>query len=72
MLGRGQRLKTIVLVVFFLWFQEFLNDRFLDHFEKCELFSDFLYGFRTSLSTADFLAVVPNGTGMDFNSFPHK
>ena len=35
-----------------------LNKRIVDHLEKCDLFSDFQYGFRSSQSTADFLTVV--------------
>ena len=30
----------------------------VDHLEKCGLFSDFQYGFRSSRSTADLLTVV--------------
>ena len=32
--------------------------RIVDHLEKCGLFSDFQYGFRSSRSTADLLTVV--------------
>ena len=31
---------------------------FIDCLEKCELFSDYQYGFRSSQSTADFLTIV--------------
>ena len=39
-------------------FEKLVNNRIVDHLEKCDLFSDFLYGFRSSRSTADLLAVV--------------
>ena len=37
------------------------------HLETCSLFSDFLYGFRSSLSTADLLTVVSNRIARAFN-----
>ena len=39
-------------------FEKLVNNRIVDHLEKCGLFSDFPYGFRSSLSTADLLTVV--------------
>ena len=39
-------------------FEKFVNNRIVDHLEKCGLFSDFQYGFRSSRSTADLLTVV--------------
>ena len=39
-------------------FEKLINTRLVDHLEKCDLFSDFRYGFRSSRSTADFLTVV--------------
>ena len=36
-------------------FEKLVNNRIIDHLEKCGLFSDFQYGFR---STADLLTVV--------------
>ena len=35
-----------------------INNKIVDHLEKCGLFSEFQYGFRSSRSTADLLAVV--------------
>ena len=35
-----------------------MNNRIVDHLEKCGLLSDFHYGFRSSRSTADLLTVV--------------
>ena len=39
-------------------FEKLVNSRFVDHLEKCSLFSDFQCGFRSSRSTADLLPVV--------------
>ena len=39
-------------------FEKLVNNRIVDHLEKCGLFSDFQYGFKSSLSTADLLTVV--------------
>ena len=35
-------------------FEKLVNNRIVDHLEKCGLFSDFQYGFRSSRSTAIF------------------
>ena len=39
-------------------FEKLVNNGIVDHLEKCGLFSDFQYGFRSSHSTADLLTVV--------------
>ena len=39
-------------------FEKLVNNRIVDQLEKCGLFSDFQYGFRSSQSTADLLTVV--------------
>ena len=39
-------------------FEKLVNNRIVNHLEKCDLFSDFQYGFRSSRSTADLLTVV--------------
>ena len=39
-------------------FEKLVNNRIADHKEKCRLFSDFQYGFRSSRATADLLTVV--------------
>ena len=39
-------------------FEKLANNGIVDHLEKCGLFSDFQYGFRSSRSTADLLTVV--------------
>ena len=38
--------------------EKLVNNRIVDHLEKCRFFSDFQYGFRSSQSTADLLTVV--------------
>ena len=48
-------LHSVVSIVF----EKLVNNRIVDHLEKCGLFSDLQYGFRSSrLSTADLLTVV--------------
>ena len=37
-----------------------MNKRIIDHLEKCGLFSDSQYGFRSSRSTVNLLKVVSN------------
>ena len=39
-------------------FEKLVNNRIVDHLEKCGLFSDLQYGFRSSRSTADLLTVA--------------
>ena len=39
-------------------FEKLVNNGIVDHLEKCGLFSDVQYGFRSSRSIADLLAVV--------------
>ena len=46
-----------------------MNNRIVDHIEKCGLFSDFQYGFRSARSTADFLTVVSDRIARGFNRF---
>ena len=48
-------------------FEKFVDTRILDHLEKCDLFSDFHYGFRSSRSTADLLTVVSDRIARAFN-----
>ena len=70
MLGKGLQLNTTALLVFFLVskvFEKLLNNRIVDHLEKCGLFSDFQYGFRSSRSTADLLPVVSDIIARAFN-----
>ena len=39
-------------------FEKLVNNRIVDHLEKCGLVSDYQYGFRPSPSTAGLLTVV--------------
>ena len=48
-------------------FEKLGNNRIVDHLEKCGLFSDFQYGFRSSRSTADLLTVVSDRIARAFN-----
>ena len=48
-------------------FEKLRNNRIVDHLEKCGLFSDFQYGFRSSRSTADLLTVVSDRIARAFN-----
>ena len=48
-------------------FEKNVNNKIVDHLEKCGLFSDFQYGFRSSQSTADLLTVVSDRITGAFN-----
>ena len=48
-------------------FEKLVNNRIVDHLEKCGLFSDFQYGFRSSQSTTDLLTVVSDRIARAFN-----
>ena len=48
-------------------FEKLVNNRIVDQLEKCGLFSDFQYGFRSSRSTADLLTVVSDRIAGAFN-----
>ena len=48
-------------------YEKLVNNRIVDHLEKCDLFSDFQYGFRSSRSTADLLTVVSDRIARAFN-----
>ena len=47
--------------------EKLVNKRIVDCLEKCGLFSDFQYGFRSSQSTADLLTVVSDRIARAFN-----
>ena len=49
--------------------EKLVDNRIVDHLEKCGLFSDFQYGFRSSRSTADLLTVVPDRIARAFNRY---
>ena len=44
-----------------------VNNTIVDHLEKCDLLSDFQYGFRSSQSTANLLTVVSDRIVGAFN-----
>ena len=48
-------------------FEKLVNNTIVDHPEKCGLFSDFQYSFRSSRSTADFLTVLFDSIAWAFN-----
>ena len=48
-------------------FEKVVINRIVDHLEKCGLFSDFQYGFRSSRSTANYLTVVSDRIARAFN-----
>ena len=48
-------------------FKKLVNNRIVDHLEKCCLFSDLHYGFRSSRSTAVLLTVVSYRIARAFN-----
>ena len=48
-------------------FEKLVNNGIVDHLEKCGLFSDFQYGFRSSQPTADLLAGKSNRIARAFN-----
>ena len=50
-------------------FEKLVNNKIVDHLEKCGLLSDLQYGFRPSRSTADLLTVVSNRIARAFNKF---
>ena len=39
-------------------FERLVNNKLVDHVEKCDVFSDFQHGFKSSQSTADLLTVM--------------
>ena len=67
MKGKGLLLNTTALLVFFLWLVKSLKNLFVDHLEKCDLFSDFQCDFRSSRSTADLLTVTSDRIARAFN-----
>ena len=48
-------------------FKKLVNNTIVDHLEKCGLFTDFQYRYRSSWSTADLLTVVSDRIAMTFN-----
>ena len=48
-------------------FEKLVNNRIVDHLEKCDLFSYFQYGFRSSRSIAVLLTVVSDRIARTLN-----
>ena len=48
-------------------FEKLVNNRIVDQLQKCGLFSDVQYGFRSSRSTADLLIVLFDRIGGALN-----
>ena len=48
-------------------FEKLVNNKIVDHLEKCGLFCDIQYGFRSSQSTADLLTVTFDRIARAFN-----
>ena len=48
-------------------FEKLKNNRIVDHLGECSLFSDFQYGFRSSVLNADLFTVVSDRIARDFN-----
>ena len=48
-------------------FEKLVSNRIVDHLEKCGLFSNFQYSFRSSRSTAHLLTVVSDKIARAFN-----
>ena len=73
MLGKGLKITTknyhpvSLLSVVSEVFEKLVNNRIFDDAEKCSLFSDFQYGFRSSRSTADLLTAVSDRIARAFN-----
>ena len=65
--GAKKYLPASLLSVVSKVFEKLMNNRIVDHLEKCGLFSDFQYGFRSSQSSADLLIVVSDRTARAFN-----
>ena len=56
-------LLSVVIKVF----EKYVNNRIVEHLEKCRHFSDFQYGFKSSRSIADLQTVVSNRIVGAFN-----
>ena len=65
---KGLQLKSTALSGFFLSLVKSLkNLEVYNGIEKCGFFSDFLYGMRSSRSTADHLTIVSDRIARAFN-----
>ena len=48
-------------------FEKLVNNRIVDHLEKCGFYSNFQYRFRFSQATSDLLTVVSDRIARTFN-----
>ena len=64
--AKNYRLVSLLSVVSKV-FEKLVNNRIVDHLEKCGLFYDLQFGFRSFPSTADLLTVVSNRIARSFN-----
>ena len=64
--NKNYRLVSFLSVVSKV-FEKLVNNIIVDHLEKYVFFSDFQYGFRSSWSTVDLLAVVYDRIARAFN-----
>ena len=64
--AKNYRLVSLLSVVSKV-FEKLVNNRIVDHLEKCGLFSDFQFVFRSSGLTADLLTVVSDRIDRAFN-----
>ena len=63
----GNPAASLLSVVSKVFEEKLVNNRVVDHLEKCGLFSDFQYDFRSSRSTADLLTDVSGRIARAFN-----
>ena len=63
---KSYRLVTLLSVIAKV-FEKLVNNRIVDHLEKCDLFYNFQYGFMSSRSTAVLLTVVSDRIARAFN-----
>ena len=64
--AKDYRLVSLLSVVRKV-FEKLVNNRIVDYLEKCGLFSDFQYGFRSSRLTAYLLKVASDRIARNFN-----
>ena len=64
--GKNYRPVSLLSMVIKV-FETLVNNRIVHQLEKCGLFSDFQYGFRSSQSTPDLLTILSNRIARSFN-----
>ena len=65
--AKNYHLVSILSVVCKVY-EKLVNNKLVDYLEKCGIFTDFQYGFRSRRSTADLLRVVSDTIARAFNS----